>query len=393
MDYLRAFAEEFGLKDVINAATERDDVQGAILTLDEWWLAAWKLRESGRLHELEWRGRAWHHFLPGPIPPFFEGIDQHLNTPPWIPFGRPDLTWRPPFWSEYTDFASGRGDDMPPVRLIVCLRPPKDGEKVRGFDSLSETRLPISYEVRPPARFANAHRAAVRPVVGGVSVGEGAKAFGTLGGIVKDRRGARFGATCGHVFPASLEVDQPAKRDDMTALRIGTSDPVSVPQQCASSAPCNPYTSSAHISDVDTALIALDDGVDADLEVLAIGPLSGVVPKNSMTPGQSIEFAGRTSGHRVAEVGGLAIFYRMRMNGKTYCFRDLFEVRWKNWFRTLRGPIVQAGDSGAWVCAATAQGMGWCGQILGEDRNVGYAAFAENTVAAWGNTGKQLDVK
>jgi len=111
-----------------------------------------------------------------------------------------------------------------------------------------------------------------------------------------------------------------------------------------------------------------------------------------MTTGQEISFVGRTSGNRLAEVGGLAVFYRLRMKGHTYCFRDLFEIRWQWPIRMLLGPVVQAGDSGAWVCADTAEGSGWCGQVIGEDRRVGYAAFAENIVAAWSNLGKQFRV-
>jgi hypothetical protein len=140
-------------------------------------------------------------------------------------------------------------------------------------------------------------------------------------------------------------------------------------------------------------LVAFDSGIASELEVLSIGPLAGVVAKNSMTPGQEVTFEGRTSGHRIAEVGGLAVFYRLQVNGQAYCFRDLFEIRWRSFPRTLIGPVVQAGDSGAWVCAETDRGPGWCGQIIGEDRRVGYAAFAENAVAEWSNAGKQLRVE
>jgi hypothetical protein len=103
-------------------------------------------------------------------------------------------------------------------------------------------------------------------------------------------------------------------------------------------------------------------------------------------------FEGRTSGKRIAEVGGLAVFYRLHINNQAYCFRDLFEVRWRSFIRSLLGPVVQAGDSGAWVCAETDQGPAWCGQVIGEDRHVGYAAFAESTVAAWSSAGKDLRI-
>jgi hypothetical protein len=391
VDYLRTYAEELGLTQLLGAFIEREDVQGAILTLDEGWLAAWKLAETGRLHEWERRWREWRHFMPGPMP-FWCGIGDPMGQEgePWIPARRPDLSWRPRFWDEYTHF-SGRGGDLPPVRLIICLRPPEgDGETFRGIE-LEETRLPISFEVRPLAFLANLHRTAARPLIGGVSIGAGARTFGTLGGVVQDSNGERFGATCAHVFPTSVAVDQPAQHDDKRAKRVGTSDPVAL-QHCTSLTPCNPYTNDPHIADVDTALIALKRGVAADLEVLSIGSLAGVVAKTSMSPGQLVEFSGRTSGHRVAEVGGLALFYRLHMDGKTYCFRDLFEVRWKNAARAVFGPVVSAGDSGAWVVTPTAHGSGWCGQIIGEDRHVGYAAFAENTLSAWGRRGKLLRV-
>jgi hypothetical protein len=392
MDYLREYAEELGLARVLGAFTEREDVQGAILTLDDWWLTAWKLSETGRLREWEWWWREWRHFMPGPMPPFF-GIGNSMaqDPQPWIPTRRPDLSWRPQFWDEYAHFSGRGGGDLPPVRLIICLRPPdEESEKVRGIE-LPETRLPISFEVRPAARLANLHRAAARPLVGGVSIGVGAREFGTLGGVVEDSSGVRFGATCAHVFPKPVAVDQPAQHDDRRAKRVGTSDPVAL-QPCTSPTPCNPYMHDPHIVDVDTALIALKRGVAADLEVLSIGPLAGVVSKRSMSPGQSVEFAGRTSGHRFAEIGGLALFYRLRMGEKTYCFRDLFEVRWKNFVQTVFGPVVRAGDSGAWVVTPTAQGSGWCGQIIGEDRHIGYAAFAENTIAEWGRRGRTLRV-
>jgi hypothetical protein len=85
--------------------------------------------------------------------------------------------------------------------------------------------------------------------------------------------------------------------------------------------------------------------------------------------------------------------YRLQLGGQTYCFRDLFEIRWRSFVCALCGPVVQAGDSGAWVCAETDRGPGWCGQIIGEDRHVGYATFAENTIAAWSKAGKNLRVE
>ena len=286
---------------------------------------------------------------------------------------------------------AGHQEEMPPVRLIVCLRPPANGERLLVPD-LPRFRLPVSFEVRPMARLSANHRSATRPVVGGVSVGSGAKVYGTLGGIVEDSAGARHGMTCAHVLPSLSSVDQPALHDDSQATTIGTNTRSIALQSCSATGPCNPYSNDPHISNVDSTLVQLRPGITADLEILSIGPLAGVVAKNSMTPGQEVTFVGRTSGNRIVEVGGLAVFYRLQLGGQIYCFRDLFEIRWRSFIRTLLGPVVQAGDSGAWVCAETDQGAGWCGQVIGEDRRVGYASFAENIVGAWAIAGERLRV-
>ncbi|MDH5640563.1 MAG: hypothetical protein OEY28_04655 [Nitrospira sp.] len=389
MDYLRIFAEEYGLAEVVESLADRPNVQGAILTLDEWWLTAWRYEETGRGEEWErwrWTRRHW-----GPMPYPFIGTDMGMSALPWIPQRRPDLNWRPPDWNEFSHMA-GRQEQMPPIRLIVCLRPPASGESVE-VPELPRSRLPVSFEVRPLARLSTSQRARARPVVGGVSVGAGTAMYGTLGGIVEDQTGQRYGMTCAHVFPSPTSVDQPARRDDAQATAIGMSATSIALQRCPGVGPCNPYLNSPHVASVDTTLVELEAGVTSDLQILSIGPLAGVVAKNSMTQGQEVAFEGRTSGHRIAEVGGLAVFYRLQVDGHAYCFRDLFEIRWRSFFRTFLEPVVKAGDSGAWVCAETDRGPGWCGQIIGEDRHVGYASFAENNVAAWSNAGKHLRVE
>ncbi|MFL5386285.1 MAG: hypothetical protein ACJ8GN_27525 [Longimicrobiaceae bacterium] len=389
MDYLRSFAEEYGLSEIVRPLAERPEVQGVILTLDDWWLNAWRLNESGQTNEWYRWFREWRRWGPGAFP-FMIGSEIGMNDQSWIPLRPPDLNWRPPFWDDLCRML-GRVEETPPVRLIVCLRPPANGENV-VIPELPRSRLPVIFEGRPLARLSANPRAATRPIVGGLSIGAGARAYGTLGGIVEDISGVRYGMTCAHVLPPQTPVEQPAQHDDAHASAIGTSAKSIDLQPCPGPGPCNAYTSSPHISLVDTRLVELESGVAADLEILSIGPLAGVVAKNTMTPGQEITFVGRTSSHRIAEVGGLALFYRLRMNGQTYCFNDLFEVRWRSFIRACLGPVVQAGDSGAWVCAETSQGPGWCGQVIGEDRRVGYAAFAENTITAWAKAGKHVHV-
>ena len=389
MEYLRTFAEEYGLRDIVEVLAGRPNIQGAVLTLDDWWLRAWRLEDTGRGEDWDrWRS-FWRHWGPTPFP--LAGADLGNDSSPWIPRRKPDLYWRPPYWDEFSHVA-GLPDDWLPLRLVVCLHPPKSSEDAT-FPELPRSRLPVIFDVRPLARLSASQRTSVRPVVGGISLGAGKSSYGTLGGIAEDQSGQRFAMTCAHVLSSSQTVNQPALRDDRHATVIGTTAHSLALQPCPLPGPCSPYSNSPHVTSVDTTLVQLQDGVQSDLEILSIGPLSGVVSKNSMTPGQEIAFEGRTSGHRTAEVGGLAVFYRFQIGGQTYCFRDLFEVRWRSLARMLLGSVVHAGDSGAWVCAETDQGPGWCGQVIGEDRRVGYAAFAQNIIDEWSSAGRHLQVR
>ena len=127
MDYLRTFAEEYGLAEIVESLADRRSVQGAVLTLDEWWLTAWRYEETGRAEEWERCYRTWSRWGPGPYP--FIGTDMSASM--WIPQRRPDLNWRPPYWDEICHMA-GRSEEMLPIRLIVCLLPPASGESVEA---------------------------------------------------------------------------------------------------------------------------------------------------------------------------------------------------------------------------------------------------------------------
>lgn len=387
MDYLRDYAEELGLRRVIDAAIEHSFVQGAVLTLDDVWLSAWRCKESGRFDDWERQVRMWRHWGPWPITGFLHTLHQ-IPTGAWIPSGPPDLNWRPPDWEMYCDMM-GYPSPQSSVRLVIALRPPEPGQRLHYID-LPTVPLTVTREVRPIARLASDHRVAVRPVVGGSSIGAGFKTYATLGGIVREADGQLYGSTCAHVFPSSTAVEQPARTDDATARQIGTSTTEIKLSACPNTGPCNPYLSSPHISDVDSTLVELESGVAGEFEVLSIGKLAGWVAKSLLTPGQAAAFAGRTSGNRQVEIGGLAVFYRMQSGTEYFCFRDLMEIRRMGYWASRFGSVVRPGDSGAWVCTETARGPAWCGQIIGEDRQIGYASFAENVLAAWSSRGKSL---
>jgi len=142
------------------------------------------------------------------------------------------------------------------------------------------------------------------------------------------------------------------------------------------------------MNEVDASLFEIDKAISSDFEVMDIGPLTGVTARARLTPGQTVEIAGKSSGIRRLVIGGLAVTYRFRSyTGEYYCFKNLFELRWPNYWRVIGGSPVESGDSGSWVCNPNSSGFGWCGMVVGGDRLLGYAQFSEN-VQNWWNTQK-----
>jgi hypothetical protein len=232
-----------------------------------------------------------------------------------------------------------------------------------------------------------------RPVVGGVSIGLGPADSGTLGGIVKDQNNKQWGVTCAHVLKDTGGVDQPAQCDSAAASSIGSSCHKAVLSPSPATAPCNPYNWSALLNTVDAALIEFSAGIITNLQVLNHGTLSGISSKSTPSPGQTLEMAGKQSGSRALEIGGLAVTYRLRdSGGSLYCFKELFELRWPRLWRAIGGRPVQRGDSGAWLLSLQATGTEWVGMALAGDRLIGYAMFAENIVD-WAKTNHGLNLR
>ena len=88
--------------------------------------------------------------------------------------------------------------------------------------------------------------------------------------------------------------------------------------------------------------------------------------------GQVVEFTGRSSGNRTLKVGRLGIIYQHQHNAQTYCFQNVIQLNWPRFYKLVRRPVT-GGDSGSWICAANATGIGWCGMIIGDDQRHGYA--------------------
>ena len=416
LEYLLQLTEDETIRRILGTALETPVVQGVVLDLDPFWLQCWRLHSqlgsAGDRYLDRWF-EYWYYVRHryGGIPPLGSSNVKMEGTLPESPYFVPsqplrkqDLKWFPSFWKYYAQ-EMGVPETGLPIVVKICLRPAAENEELRTPE-FSETRFRVVYETRPVATLYGSPREFTRPLIGGLSIGLGPKVSGTLGGILQDSQGNRYGMTCSHVTHDSSgayrSVEQPAASDSGSFFRLRKgslrssgagstkvgSFVVSSPLCSAKQeAVCNPY-SGLPMNEVDAALIKIDKAVSSEFEVMDIGPLTGVTPRARLTPGQTVEIAGKSSGIRRLVIGGLAVTYRFRSyNGEYYCFKNLFELRWPSYWRLMGGSPVESGDSGAWVCNANSSSFGWCGMVVGGDRLLGYAQFSE-TVQAWWNTQK-----
>jgi hypothetical protein len=386
------FSNRTEVRDLVSRVTELRSVQGVIVDYDPLWMDLWRLRcaRGDRAVDDLVRLVDWFHYGPGVPssrwwPPFF---DQDLGGEP-TEIEPPDPNWLPLAWLELQHFLRRRNPAKEPFIVKICLYP---WQKEDTSPDLGEYPFTVVKERRAPAELSMPLRHH-RPVLGGISIGVGAQESGTLGGIVEDQHGVRWGVTCAHVVSSSVGVDQPAQRDSPGAAPLGSTRYHAALRPSAPGAPCNPYNAAAIMNSVDAALIQFVAGTSADLEVLNHGRLSGVAPKNTPSPGQLVDIAGKESGSRTLEIGGLAVTYRLRdSTGNMFCFNELFELRWPRWWRVIGGRPVQRGDSGGWILTAQASGTQWMGMALASDRLVGYGMFAENVVN-WAKANHGLDIR
>ncbi len=380
MRALLDFTRREDVRSFASAVSEDLAVQGIVVDYDPLWLALWEERcvhgDEAVRSRIELLIRAFHYFgfQPGPasLTPHPAAHRAELSAPL-------DIKWRPPHWEELLACLGDRsrkGDDGPIV-VKVCLLPTREQ---RGGVDVFESSFRVIREYRSPAVLSAS--SVRRPLVGGISIGAGPDRSGTLGGIVKDQGGKLWGMTCAHVVGSAQAVDQPAATDGGMPPSVGFGSLVSTLRPAVAQSPCNPYSRNAVLNTVDATLIDVTDPQSARLEIAQFGPLRGVVAKDSLEPGTLVDFAGKQSGARILEVGGLALTYKLHdaITSDVYCFTELFEVRWPRLGQTMLHRPVQRGDSGAWVLASGPSGLEWAGMVIAGDRLIGYAVFAENII-------------
>ncbi len=406
MRIFRSVLQNEALRKVVAELAEHPAVHGIVLDLDPWWDWARRVRwvllsrghsEASVFDVLEARTtRPWPGSYYGfPLLPDLE-VDELDFAPP---AQESDLAWVPPprlFSSPFPHKESIA------FVLRVALLPPaqrRSREETRPQHSPSPVR--VAFEVRPPAELYASPLAPHRPLVGGISVGTTDMA-GTLGGILEDAGGRRYGLTCAHVCAAGERAFQPAQGDSPGGGAVGIVTRASTLRTSVSPGPCNPYAGGAGaLNAVDAALIEVDSSTTSQLSVLGLGPVTGVAPRDSLDPGEVVAVAGKQSGLHSLYVGGLALAYRLRVltarEGKPVVeyasFRDLVVLEWASKLRTVLGWPIRKGDSGAWVLRPSAAGHEWCAVVVGGDWARGYAILSENVSEWWKSLGLDLSVR
>ena len=392
MRYLIDYANREDVSGVIERAMGFDIVHGIVMHLDPTWLTLWRLSQSltagdwksldhDLLYTLTWNERVFG----GPFPGF--GV-WHMNLAwllgPWeterLSPMQADAKWSCATWDEISRRGRQRRDPFV-INVLVVPRSSR-GAFQELATSLGEGPQQIRFEARPIALAYSDRKRRVRPLQGGISLGSDTSDYGTLGGILKDKKGVLYALTCGHAIGKNDEAKQPSPRDARTAGKIGmcvesTGGTLRGPAtRCGRKSPAN---------EVDAALIKLDQDpkIDAKLEIMDIGPLTGWTSIDDVFEDSPVQVSGR-SGHRNLYTGGLLAVGSLRIGPDRYCFRNLIEIKRasvRHWGITgSLAPPVHPGDSGAWVIQDGPGGPEWCGMVVGGTGPVGYAVFAESVL-------------
>jgi hypothetical protein len=378
MDYLIEFGRRDSVREIADRYMQLQSVHAVDIGLDERWLVAWLARNClphdqfkhvvRLLDDLDvvpsrYYGKWLSEFFDDEFVAYPFGVD-----PYWVPPSE-EVLWRR--WHEFGPFV-----------ITVVLRPDCPPEEAGLVNEVyPDSRFEIVYDFQPVPRLLASPDEAVRPLIGGIGISGASRRPGTLGGFV-EADGNRYAVTCAHVVEAGEEVQQPAPADNRRgAARIGV---------CSHSSSLNTHTPPADVygnqlNRLDAALVELDDGIKAELEIRDAGPLAGTATVSDVHQLMTVQMVGARSGHRTLRVGNLRLVGEFAFGSDWYAYKELFQLRRTSRFFGLTGtlsPPVRGGDSGAWVLRSGADGPEWAGMVIAGEGPQGYAIMAE-TVEQW----------
>lgn len=368
MRYLIDQANEYGLGQIIEQAMSRDEVHGLIIDIHPFWL--W----------LKGNAQNALHF------PFDSDYIYYLLSHGYCNF------YLPSFWSTISNINANLQGDGGKIwyRLMgkksnliakILLRPGAKPIEINYDGGLS-----IIQEHRPVARLSSS-KSLCRPIEGGVSIGHLQDNPGTLGGVLTDSNGEYYGLTCAHVINSvGHDVDQPSRLDSSSYSMIGSCVSCKTPSH-NNGVKCNRYNT-ALLNDMDIAVIKLDANIQSIFSVMNIGVINGHTPGNQMHPNLVIDYTGRSSGSQSLVLGGIGVIQEITDHaGRTYCMNHLMEIKRPTMLGLAFNRPVHGGDSGAWIVTQGASGTEWCGMIVAEDRQAGYAIEADAILTHLNNNG------
>jgi hypothetical protein len=376
MKELYALAESSEFRRLLEDATKYPAVQGIVITVDKLWLYLVRIKDhlpKPTFERLEMFAYEWLRYYE------FPWFNRRLQTST-VHSGALDWSWRPRWWKDY-QMANGERFSETPILVRVYLLPWHPAEEL---PRIGEYKFRILFERREQARFCST-KTKRNPIVGGLSIGVGPNVSGTLGGVLEDQRGKRYGLTCAHVAVQGNDVDQPAQSDASAFRKVGVIAADSKLKKSASATPCNPANPRSVMNHIDAALVEFDSSNRADLKILTLGGLSRVLPKTDLNPGDGLYFVGKESGpqSRHVVVAGIGPTFRFKDDNENfYCFENTLQVEWPYSQEMPQGAPIQDGDSGSWLCLPDGTGYAWAAQVIGKHRDLGYAIFADQ-VMAW----------
>lgn len=288
-----------------------------------------------------------------------------------------------------------------PLELVISIFNDADPEKfeklIRNYNegennnNIPEFRVII--EKRRRNVFLSGSRRFHSKMVGGISISNNSKRFGTLGGILTDSNGKHYGLTCAHVTNLDNEdVFQPALSDSKRYRKFGNVKFSSAINWSDESSPCNPryIRRLGQNENMDTTLISIDSNVLSEKRIHNLGKVSGEKRFDDIHQHMEVEFNGRTTGFRKKlVVGGICVSYKVAYEGegneedKFACFTNLIELRTPaprmnaGSYHVQRSPVAH-GDSGSWICSNDRNGYNWCGMLISGDVDRGYFLAAED---------------
>jgi hypothetical protein len=377
-----------GFQTILRNAAEYNVVQGVALGLDPYWLYSWRLAQQfgdSLLHGLPRWGFPWlsdTHIKQ-------RLLEERLGVFPRPILDEEILKWRPPGWSDRTQWLS-ISDLTVPIVAKICIRPALlPSERTPSVEALRAgvDGLRVIVQTEPQSNLCANPRRKYLPVVGGVSIGVGAKDFATLGVVLEDDKGDRFALTCAHVAAKDDDILQPSQRDSKKATVIGKSVLATILSPCSVSDACNDKSGVA-TNELDLSLIQIDPAISSKQEILDIGALNGVVPISSLSCGQTVEVMGRSCKHKTLQLGDFHVFRRHEHNGQYYCYKNM--VRVESPYGAT--DVIKGGDSGAPVCITSGGGKGLCGMIVAANVFGGFAMFGESIEAWWKQNGYSFHI-